>query len=69
MQAEEVEQERYTDLTKALQNPLDVLILDLNGDELTFFLKKFKNYRIYKSSICFKVHNILSYRDMKISER
>ncbi|UOG32345.1 hypothetical protein [Leptospira noguchii] len=28
MQAEEVEQERYTDLTKALQNPLDVLALN-----------------------------------------
>ncbi|WP_232423116.1 hypothetical protein [Leptospira noguchii] len=40
MQAEEVEQERYTDLTKALQNPLDVLILDLNGDELTTLPKE-----------------------------
>ncbi|EMO55920.1 leucine-rich repeat domain-containing protein [Leptospira noguchii] len=40
MQAEEVEQERYTDLTKALENPLDVFILDLSGQELTTLPKE-----------------------------
>ncbi len=34
IQAEEVEPEAYQDLTKALQNPLDVRVLDLSRQEL-----------------------------------
>ncbi|MCR8641016.1 hypothetical protein BEN44_20975, partial [Leptospira interrogans serovar Ricardi] len=40
IQAEEVEPEAYQDLTKALQNPLDVRVLDLSEQKLKALPKK-----------------------------
>ncbi|EPG49783.1 leucine rich repeat protein [Leptospira kirschneri serovar Cynopteri str. 3522 CT] len=40
IQAEEVELGTYIDLTKALQNPLDVRVLNLSGQKLTTLPKE-----------------------------
>ncbi|EMF83867.1 leucine rich repeat protein [Leptospira weilii serovar Topaz str. LT2116] len=40
LQAEEVEQGTYTDLTKALQNPSKVRVLNLSGQELATLPKE-----------------------------
>ncbi|EMK11914.1 leucine rich repeat protein, partial [Leptospira kirschneri serovar Bim str. PUO 1247] len=39
-QTEKVEPKTYLDLTEAIQNPLDVRVLDLNGQKLTTLPKE-----------------------------
>ncbi|EMK05459.1 MULTISPECIES: leucine-rich repeat domain-containing protein [Leptospira] len=40
IQTEKVEPKTYLDLTEAIQNPLDVRVLDLNGQKLTTLPKE-----------------------------
>ncbi|WP_195743080.1 leucine-rich repeat domain-containing protein, partial [Leptospira interrogans] len=48
IQAEEVEPEAYQDLTKALQNPLDVRVLILSEQKLTTLPKEIKQLQNLK---------------------